>query len=192
MARCHAGGARRRRGRRDREARIRRCRDQVRSQEHEAGVGGPRADAIVAATDFSDWRFPALAQAAALGGQLNAPLTFVHNVDPLASLIGGSIAGGPAMVLGASAHDAEQRRAKHLRYVASTLGQDIDTVVVSREAASDAILDVARGCDADMVVLGAHPRRGLRGFARRGTAEIVAAGARRSVLAVPMPDAVAA
>jgi len=151
-----------------------------------------RSDAIVAATDFSDWSFPALTRAAEIGGRLQAPLTFVHNVDPLAALIAGSAFGAPAMVLGASLHDAERRREEHLRYVASTLGRHIDTVVTCRKEASDAILDVARERDADMIVVGAHRRRGLRDLAGRGTAETVAAAARRSVLAVPMAPAEAA
>ena len=144
------------------------------------------SNGIVAATDFSDGGFPALTQASAIGARLHAPVTFVHNVDPFASLVAANTFGvGPALI-NVSLHDAEARKAAHLRYVASTLGSRIEAVILSRESATEAILEVARARDADVVVVGTHKRRGLTRFAGRHTAETVVASARRSVLTVPI------
>lgn len=148
--------------------------------------GATRSDAIVAATDFTDATFPALAQAAEISGRLEAPLTFVHNIEPFGALVAGTTFGVPAMLLGVAVRDAEQQRAENLRHLAARLGQGINTVVTSQETATDAILTVARERDADMVVVGTHRRRGLRGLFGQGTAEMVATTAKRSVLAIPI------
>lgn len=144
------------------------------------------SNGIVAATDFSNATFPALTQASAIGARLHAPVTFVHNVDPFASLLAANTFGvGPALI-SLSLHDAEARKAAHLKYVASTLPGEIESVILAREDATDAILEVARARDADVVVVGAHKHRGLSRISRRRTAERVVASARRSVLTVPI------
>jgi nucleotide-binding universal stress UspA family protein len=61
-------------------------------------------------------------------------------------------------------------------------------VVLDHESATDAILEVARARDADLVVVGVHARLLPPAITGAGTAESIAAASESSVLAVPLPD----
>lgn len=139
---------------------------------------------IVAATDFTDARYPALCQAVRLGTRLGSRVTFVHNVTWSEHLGEASLFGLPIMTpVRALTPDVDRRRIE-LEEVAHFMGHDIETVVDTKPEAADAILAVARARDADLVVIG------MRTPERDGTAVEVARSARRSVLAVPIRDGV--
>lgn len=148
------------------------------------------SNAIVAATDFSDETFPALTRAAELGARLRAPVTFVHNLDWSTALAPMSFLTQP--IAGASIHDATAHRRARLLHLAERLGEPIDAVILDRGSVTDAILEVARLRDADLVVVGAHPRRALGPLTVAGRAETIAAATNRSVLAVPLGEGAAA
>jgi nucleotide-binding universal stress UspA family protein len=144
-----------------------------------------QSNRIVAATDFSDEGFPALTQASALAALLHAPLTFVHNLDPLAAFAASSTFALPPALLGTSLHDAAERRTLCLRHVAEALGAEAETRFMMRQSSVDAILEVARERDADLIVVGSHGGSGVR---RRsaGIAEALVQVAGRCVLVVPL------
>jgi universal stress protein A len=140
---------------------------------------------IVAATDFSDEGFPALTQASVLAALLHAPLTFVHNLDPLAAFAASSSFALPPALLGTSLHDAAARRTLYLRHVAEALGAEAETRFMMRQSPVDAILEVACEREADLIVVGSHGGSGVR---RRsaGIAEALVHVAGRCVLVVPL------
>lgn len=137
---------------------------------------------IVAATDFSDEAFPALTRASDLGARLHAPVTFVHNIGLTGRVARASALGLPMP----AAPDVVAQRRVRLRELADGLGGSIDTVVLTRESATEAILEVARLQDADMVVIGTRRRGTLDTTPLEGTVETVATSTRRSVLAIPL------
>lgn len=145
---------------------------------------------IVAATNFADTRYPALCQAARLGARLGAHVTFVHNADRSDYVAAASFFGIAVPAVVAPLEPDLDRRRIELEEIAHFIGSNIDTVVASRADTADAILDVARARDADLVVVGARRRRTLRERATLGTAATVARRAVRSVLSVPLREGV--
>ncbi|APR76652.1 universal stress protein [Minicystis rosea] len=142
--------------------------------------------AIVAATDFSCATFPTLTRAFELGARLHAPVTFVHSVDTIMALVASSTFGVAAVMLGGMLRDAVAKRGEILQNVAERLGGGVDTIVLARENAAGAILEVARQRDADLIVVGSHRPDALGWLASGGTVEAVATTARRCVLTVPI------
>ncbi len=151
-------------------------------------IARPRAasNTIVAATDFTDERFPALTRASDLGARLDAPVTFVHNIDWMVPLFMPSTIGAPASPVPGLPPDVERQVHARLRDLAEGMRGHIDTVVLNRTSSREAIREIAQLRDADLVVVGAH-RRGVFGpLGGRSVAESLAASTRRSVLAVPL------
>lgn len=141
---------------------------------------------IVAATNFADGKYPALNQAVRLGVRLGAHVTFVHNVDAGDHVAAASFFGFPFPTTVLPREPDLGRRAQELAEVARFIGTDIETVVVTKARTADAILEVARGRDADLVVVGTRRRHGVVDMGSLGTAATVAQEARRSVLTVPL------
>ena len=141
---------------------------------------------IVAATNFADAAYPALCKAAQLGVRLGAHVTFVHNLHASDYVATASLLGLPVQAAVIPREPELEQRAHELADVARSIGTDIESVVVTRDRSSDAILDVARARDADMVVVGVRKRRGRITDRTNGTAVTVAREARRSVLTVPL------
>lgn len=122
---------------------------------------------IVAATDLVDDTYPVLRRAASLGTRFEAPVTFVSNVphDERAEPTG-----------------IDERRSL-LEALARSMG-GVDALLLGRRATAQAILEVAREQDADLVVVGM--RDGLARPDERTTVETIVTEARRSVFVVPI------
>lgn len=146
---------------------------------------------VVAASDLRHPRYPVLSQASHLADALERDVMFFHNatlpapfaLDPLA---------GPASYTAALAHRdgvVASRRAR-LRDLATRPARRARACVARQPNTADAILDVARDRDPDVVVVGHRPRSWLQWLMRRGriTARVVAR-CRRSVLIVPLGQA---
>ncbi|MEZ4300047.1 MAG: universal stress protein [Polyangiaceae bacterium] len=144
---------------------------------------------IVAATDFTSEQFPALTRAAELGARTESRVVFMHNVPPTGPLDSPETAGLAEILMGDPIAEAIARRRADLGVVADLVDAQVDTAVLSRDRAADAILETARRHDADLVVVGSHRRRGMRRLASSNTAVKVATAARRCVLAVPLSPA---
>jgi len=145
-------------------------------------------NAIIAATNFADAKYPALLQAARLGARLDAHVTFVHNVEASDYVAAASLLGLPLATTVLPREPDLERRQHELEDLAHFMGSGIEAVVVAKGRSSDAILDVARARDADLVVVGARSRGKVAGLASRGTTTTVAREAKRSVLTVPLLD----
>lgn len=137
-------------------------------------------DAVVAATDLSTDRVPALRHGTELGDRLRTRVVFMHNVSPARD----AAADSPGT---AGSTDAALRdRSSCLRLCAHALGAAIDNVVVSRADTPSAILEVSRNNEADIVVVGTHHRSWVDRVFGPGIAARVVEEAKRSVLIVPM------
>jgi nucleotide-binding universal stress UspA family protein len=128
---------------------------------------------ILAATDFTDGRFPVLTYGRALGAGIGAPVTWLHD---------------------AGSHDNGEvaRRRRQLQELSKNWRTATDAAVVNAGTPTDTILGAARRNNADMIVIGAHVRRGpLHMFVQR-TSDRVVDHAEQSVLVVPVLDSHAA
>lgn len=144
--------------------------------------------AIVATTNFIDDSFPALSRAAWLGAQTSAPVTFLHNVDAQDTTDAAVFFAAPFPVPEtAVAPDVEDRRTR-LEVLARAMGSNISSTVSERAQATDAILDLARDRDADIIVVGTKTVRRSPERECPRTAIAVACGASASVLTVPMVE----
>lgn len=143
---------------------------------------------ILGATNFADTDYPALCEAARLGVRLGAHVTFMHNVDVGDYMAMASVFGMPLQTAGVPRDPDRDRRRDDLAEVAEHMGCDIESVVMMRGRAADAILDVARSRDADLVVVGKRRRRRATDWVSADTAVKVARDARRSVLCVPLHE----
>jgi nucleotide-binding universal stress UspA family protein len=141
-----------------------------------------RRKAILAATDLASDGFPVLQQAARFGQALHAPLTALHNVDPLmvAERAAARLARGAATALAGARLQVRLADAVRSLPVAATpvVRVEIDPVF--------AILEEARQNDVDIVVVGVHERSRLERFFRGSVAAQVVQKARRSVLVTPI------
>lgn len=138
--------------------------------------------AILAATDLSNPRFPVLEEAARLGLALEAPVTALHNVDPLGAFQRYGVDRGVA-------------RAQLSRILGPTrlldgvqlLPDDSSAVMRAEIDPVAAILDEARRRDVDLLVVGVHDRRPFERWLHGSVAARVIQRSDRSVLVMPMP-----
>lgn len=144
-----------------------------------------RLGSIVAATDLADPRFPVLRQAGQLAGRADERATVVHNVPamPGVGLPGGALGARLGLVPEETILSEYRWR---LHAVVRSLGIAADPVVVSRPSAADAILEIAREHDADLVVVGTHARSWLARLLSPSIAEVVVDRADGSVLVMPL------
>lgn len=142
-----------------------------------------KGETILAATDLQHANTPVLAEAAALGRRLAAPLVAVHNVTPV--------------VVGAGREDSLLSGWVFERRMAATRTDELDratrelsphahTVVRQDPDTAAAILAEARERDADLVVVGARKRTWFGRLFGGGVASRVVDRARRSVLVTPL------
>lgn len=146
----------------------------------------PRSHNIVlAATKLADVRYPVISWAGMVGSLTGAQMVLVHNVAPLQLPGGGENVGALPWLIG---RRDEARPSAHLQSVARRFPRCVAAVVKQRLNTSQAILEVARACDADLIVLGV-----MRGSTRieryvgGGIAARVTEHALRSVLLTPIP-----
>lgn len=126
--------------------------------------------AIVAATDLADRRFPVLNQAAAIGRRLDRPPVAVHNLPPGA---------------GEAPDDQSRAREGRLDRAARRI-VGAESVIVHERDPVEGILSQARDRDAELIVVGTHPRSWLRRtFAPSVSSEVVNRTS-RDVLVTPL------
>jgi nucleotide-binding universal stress UspA family protein len=141
--------------------------------------------AVVAGTDLLRDGYPVVRQGAVLAAQLHGPLTCVHNVPPMTNAgLARSMPQPPPAPTSAEL-EAWQHR---LDTLVHEVVADSDSVVTNRSSTADAILEVARARDADVVVVGAHARSWLDRLVGDSVASRVVERADRSVLVVPTPS----
>lgn len=118
-------------------------------------------DKILMPTDGSDVSLGAAKRAAALAKLCGAPLhvVFVHEPYPYTGVGGGSPAGQEAFDAAAQQHAADAF--DRVRALAQVPGVTITTEVVEGAGAAAQIVDAARRCGADLIVMGSHGRTGV-------------------------------
>lgn len=145
---------------------------------------GRSHNVVVAATNLADRRYPVLRQARSFGALLHADLLLVHNVVP--SFV--SLSPETAMLWLAGPPSLQaQLMQRRLAQAAEGLSRCVGTVVKTEPNTVHAILDAARQCDADLIVVGV-----TRSYSRwqrlwgHGVAARVTQQAQRSVLLFPV------
>lgn len=148
-------------------------------------------DTIVAATDLRSADFPVLRAAAELGQQLDARLVTVHNVSPVAMVVGIDEAWPMALRPGDLVRGDLVRveRSDRLVRVCGRLPVLAHPVVRTEVDPVAAILGEARAHDADLVVVGARRYDWLSWMVDGSVAAQVVDRAQRSVLVTPLVDA---
>lgn len=124
-------------------------------------------------------------EAAAVAKAMGAKVHFFHVIDLQPALIGTE---GGAVAMGAL--DALRKNGADIVKAAQKFGTDqgLDVTTGATEAVgsrvSDAILDEASRCKADLIVIGSHGRRGVRRLLLGSDAEAIARQAPCAVLLV--------
>jgi nucleotide-binding universal stress UspA family protein len=139
---------------------------------------------VLVPTDFSPCADRAVRHGAFLARQYGAALTLAHVVPVAPSY---PLAG----VAAADTENAEEVRSRLDDVIAEhELGDlDVDCLVErSEEGVGAAVIDAAERCDADLITLGTHGRKGVRRLVVGSEAEEVIRGADRPVLAVRHPE----
>ncbi len=139
----------------------------------------------IAASDLRHLRLPVLATARDLAHAVDREVLYFHNVKPLRMFVGDPMA-GPASYAGMfdlqdDVVAAKRARLEHLAYVDRSHG-----LVTLAANTTEALLDLARDRDADMIVVGHRPRTWFSRMFARGTTERLVARSRRSVMVVPL------
>jgi nucleotide-binding universal stress UspA family protein len=118
-------------------------------------------DKILLPTDGSDVSLAAAERAAALAKLCGAPQHVVLVNDPYTypGVGGGSPAGQQAFDAAAQQHAADAFG--RVRALAHVPGVKITTEVVEGAGAAEQIVEAARRCGADLVVMGSHGRTGV-------------------------------
>lgn len=144
-----------------------------------------RQNIVLAATKLADERFPVIRRAGRLREVLDAQLVLVHNRVPI--LAAGGIENGHAASWLRSERE-EELTCEQLATVARLFPHCSGSYVKRRLNTSSAILEVARECDADLIVVGVRRCSSLIERVLGGCmAARVATRALRSVLVTPLP-----
>lgn len=138
---------------------------------------------ILFAADFSDDALRVGERAREIAQRCGARLSLIHVVEDINISLGGGYELLP--VLPELPDEALLREAREmLRELAQRLGMEhAETGVVNAPSTKEGILDAARECGADLIVVGSHGRHGLA-LLLGSTANAVLHGAPCDVLAV--------
>lgn len=138
---------------------------------------------ILFAADFSDDALRVGERAREVAQRCGARLSLIHVVEDINISLGGGYELLP--VLPELPDEALLREAREmLRELAQRLGvEHAETGVVNAPSTKEGILDAARECGADLIVVGSHGRHGLA-LLLGSTANAVLHGAPCDVLAV--------
>lgn len=148
-------------------------------------VRAAAGEVIVAASDLTDGEYPVLRAATALGAALSADVVAVHNVAPAPVTIGHEL----AWVMAAEAADAlSADRLAQLERASAQLGGQVEAVVTRAVTDSEAVLEIARRRDADLVVVGTREQSPLTSLFRPEVAAQVIERSARSVLVLPLDE----
>lgn len=140
-------------------------------------------EVIVAASDLTDDRYPVLRAATALGAALQAQVVAVHNVAPTSAAVMHEL----SWVLALEAADAlSASRLEQLEAATARLGGNAEALVTGAVKDSEAVLEISRMRDADLVVVGTRARSTLAGFFQTDMAARVVEQSARSVLVLPL------
>lgn len=147
------------------------------------------SEAVVAATDLQDHRYPVVSQALEIAARLGASVVAVHNIS--AREVDDAYGRDPRLQIVGMSGEIERRR-RRLLDLAETMSADMEPVVVSRSSPAEAILHAARAHDADLVVVGARVVPEADKEVVNGTAAAVVESSRRSILVLPFLETEAA
>ena len=138
---------------------------------------------VLFAADFSDEALKVGERAKEVARKYGARLSMIHVVEDVNISLGGGYELLP--VLPELPDEALLREAREmLRELAQRLGvEHAETGVVNAPSTKEGILDAARECGADLIVVGSHGRHGLA-LLLGSTANAVLHGAPCDVLAV--------
>lgn len=142
----------------------------------------------IAASDMAYFGFPVLSVARDLARVLDRELVYFHNAAPVSVMASDPMAGAGSLteVLKLQDDDAEAKRARLEQFAHAD--RRARGLVTRAGSTVGALLDLAADRDADVLVVGHHPRSWLWRLMGRGTAERVVKRSRRSVLVVPLED----
>jgi nucleotide-binding universal stress UspA family protein len=140
-------------------------------------------EVILAATDLEDTEYPVLREAARLSEHLHAPMVAVYNVSPRSVVI--RAAAPPRSTL-SSNEEVTETSHRLLDQASESVYLDAETVVARAVSPVDAILREARSRDADLVIVGTHPRSWFDRLVGGSVAAQIVNRAWRSVLVTPL------
>ncbi len=143
---------------------------------------------VVAATNLVFASLPVLRRGAELARSLGASLTFVHNVPGDPSIPSGR-RGDRERAWRALDDTRVDRSSNLLSWAVEDLGVDAEATVVERADTSEAILEMARAKQADLVVVGHRRRSWISRLFQRAVDEVVVRRASQSVAVVPLDAA---
>ncbi len=147
---------------------------------------GNRSRSIIAGTDFSDPSLPAVKAAAEEANRTGAQLTVIHSLDLI-----WSPAAYPALAFGGAPFNMSDAQIEELEVVAKTrLDESLakagiaGNTLVTTGPAGEALINVANGENAELIVVGTTGRTGIPRALLGSVAETVAKKAPCSVLVV--------
>ncbi len=147
---------------------------------------------ILCPVDGSSTSIRGMQEASSLAKLSGAKLRFFHVIDLHSTLIAYDDATSASYMIEALQKNAGEVLDQARKFAAD---QHLDASFGSYEAftrrVSDAILDEAKSCNADLIVVGSHGRRGVKRLLLGSDAEAVARQAPCAVLIVRTPDSAA-
>lgn len=144
----------------------------------------PNDGGIIASTNLNDLRYPVLKGATEISADLGGAVTYFHNVSQMPISIDPMLAGMAAVDVAALAEESAASRQARLRTLAHQAGAN--AVMYRSSITSDAIVEVARRGEADLVIVGYRRRSWISRLFRGRLVEDVIARCRRSVLVLPI------
>lgn len=138
---------------------------------------------VVAASDMERLGFPVLTIARDYARLLERPITFVHNASPPSPVSG--LAESSYATTFTLEEDVAATKASRLEQLAGT-ARDGDAIVTRSPRTVEAILQLARERDADIVSVGHQHRSWLSCMMGSGVTERLIARCDRSVLVIPV------
>jgi nucleotide-binding universal stress UspA family protein len=143
-----------------------------------------RSGEVLAATDMRSSGFPVLSVARSYAKALGRKISYLHNAKPVPVLMSDPMAGSATYTAMLKLQD-DVAAAKTARLRA--FAKDPESSYLSRSGnAVDAILDLARFHDADLVVVGHRAQPWWLRFLRTGVARSIVEQSQRSVLVTPL------
>lgn len=146
---------------------------------------GRSGAAVLAATDLRDPADLVVRYGAELGERLAEPVVLVNNVAPAATPLVMDDFAAAIPVEPSDAEVAEHR--ERLERLAHEVGRDGVAIVETRATAAEGVLDAARFCGADLVVVGTHSRSWVERLVQDSAAGDVVRRSSQSVVVVPLP-----
>ena len=139
---------------------------------------------ILVPVDGSTTSMKAIGNAIALAKAFDGVVTAIYVIDPYPFAgVGSDFAYGQAQYLSAATAEADEA-IKVAREQFETAGVLVESRVVEARAPSRGILEAATACNADVIVMGSHGRRGLEKLVLGSVAQSVLQHAHLPVLVV--------